>query len=296
MKIAKGLINLDKEFEAVVNFVKLRWKTGENVENILRKAWDKGIVSYKDQSLSLCAEKFSNYLSNPELFKDFLYELDDKYSETFSYYHPYKVFMRNFKMIGNDTFFNERNVSFDGIEDYMLSILKEYPEYKKMKPVIKPNENDYYKLTDAKDFKGVEVQGISPVYVIFPYDIYIAGEYEGKDKAIGLLMSVLRHAMHCQQHNNSIIMKREIEKVDNYFRSFDTKIPFNVSFKNVTKNKFLLDVLKKSEKDFISEEEFEYKRNSIDKYEILSLEEKVNREENVRVEISNMWDDILNGK
>lgn len=251
MKMAKGLINLDKEFEAVVNFVKLRWKTSKNVEVMLRKAWDKGIVLYKDQSLKSCFQKYNDYILKPELFKDFV--VDDNNADTSSYYHPYSIFMRKFFRLGESTIFNENSLSltFDDIEKYINAVLKEYPEYKKMKPLIAPEDCDYDDVKDAKSFKGVESETATTLN--FPYNVYVAGEYEGKEKTVRLLLAVIMHAEYCQKHNNDVILKREIEKIDKYFRSFGTETPFNVSFKNVTKNKFLLEVLNQANKEFITE-------------------------------------------
>lgn len=259
MKIAKSLINLDKEFEAVVNFIKLRWNTSENVEVMLPKAWDKGIVLYKEQSLTSCSQKYNDYILKPELFKDFV--IDDKNADTVSYYHPYSIFMKFFLKLGESTIFNESSLpfSFSDVEKYIEAVLKEYPEYKKMKPLINPEDCDYDEVKDAKSFKGVESETATSLN--FPYNVYIAGEYEGKERSVRLLLAVIMHAAYCQKHNNNVILKREIEKVDKYFRSFGTEIPFNVSFKNVTKNKFLLDVLSKAEKHFLSEEELRSKQD-----------------------------------
>lgn len=295
MKIAKGLINLDKEFEAVVNFVRLRWQTGENVEVMLRKAWDKGIVLYKDLSLDTCLQKFDNYMFNSESFKDFV--KDDKYFKTVYYYHPYSIFMRNFYDLGKDVFFNEKSLasSLKEVESYIHSILKEYPEYKDMSPLATPKQDKGYNIKNAKDFKGVEVKD-SPTSLDFPYALYIAGENEGKEKVQKMLLAVINHAGQCQKHNNDVILKREIEKVDKYFRGFGLDFPFNVSFKGVTRNEILLAVLKESEKSFISEKELKSKKEDIDKYELLSDEEKESRKASSRKVISNLWQDVLNNR
>lgn len=295
MKIAKSLINLDKEFEAVVNFVKLRWKTGENVEVMLRKAWDKGIVVYKDSSLDTCLQKFDDYMFKSESFKDFV--KDDKYFKTVYYYHPYSIFMRLFYEMGRKTFFNEKslNSSSKDIISYIHSITKEYPEYKYMNPLISPEEDGDYNIKDAREFKGVEVKG-NPTSLDFPYEIYIAGEYEGKERVEKLLIAVFNHAGQCQKHNNDVILKREIEKVDKYFRGFGLDFPFTVSFKGVTKNEILLTVLKEAGKSFISEKELKNKKEDIDKYDLLSDQEKEFRKTSSRNAISDLWKDVLNNR
>lgn len=294
MKETKGLIKLNKELNAVIDFIKLKWKTDDALEVMLRKAWDKGIILYKNQSLRSCSKKYKDYISNPDLFNEFIY--NDKYKETLSYYHPYKIFMRKFLEIGDNTIFDERGLdfSFDDINKYVNSILKENPSYKKMKPLA---IESYEESKEAKDFKGTKVI-TPPSSLDFPYDIYIAGDhknikdYTNKEKVIHLLMAVIRHSSSCQKHNNDIILNKEIEKVDLYFKNFGKEICFDLSFENVTKNRFLLKVLNESKKEFLSEEDFKNKKLSIDKYELIPICEK-NRE-NVKNDLSSLWDEVLN--
>lgn len=105
-------------------------------------------------------------------------------------------------------------------------------------------------------------------------------------------MAVIRHSSSCQKHNNDIIINREIEKIDLYFKSFGKNICFDVSFKNVTKNRFLLTVLNESKKEYLSEEDFKNKKSSIDRYELMPTCEK--NKENVKNDISSLWDEVLN--
>lgn len=305
MKLAKGLINLEKEFNAVLNFVKLRWETGDNIETMLRKAWDKGLVLYNDQSSSKCTDNLYDYVLKSE---NFSYFMPDDMDEDMKHYHPYNLYINKFLKIGYKSIFTPSSLNFNysDIDKYLNSILKEYPEYKKMKPLgwdeLKKVYSEYMGMEeynskkDSKDFKGHEVNDGERT---FPLNISLANVMydeleQGRNRTHELLNYVLIHATNCKKHNNDVILQKELEKVDKYFRSFEKDFPFDVSFKGVTTNKFLLQVFDEVKGDFLTKEAYEEKKKQKEDYDNLPQEEKDERKRSAAEFLSKLLNDVLN--
>lgn len=301
MKHLNGVIKLDEEFSALVEFVKLKWFTVDELHLLMRDAWDVGLDLYK-------AKAESNYLLRDKICD--LGRSKDKYicstltnSEKVvaERYHPFNLFSRDLLLVGMTTFLAEPDFTYSGLEKKLKEIINKYPSCKKMKPlgwdelkkvyVEYMGMNEYNLKEDEALFKGTDVAQHDRSFLLrisLPQVIYDELE-QGNDRIVVLLASVVDHAGKCKKHNNALAMIKDIEKIEDYFLTLKEvyPVPFDVSFENVTKNRFFDEILNKSKDDFLTPEGFKERVEQRKEFDNLPEEEKAKRKaDNARAVMS----------
>lgn len=291
MKQLGGLINLDEEFSSLVSFVQQKWLFVDNIENLMREAWVIGLNLYKSKSESnySVSNKICDMGGNEE--KYICSSLAGIEKTVALRYHPYKVFSKNLLVSGMRTFLKEPEESYYDLEKKLKLIIKKYPESKKMKPVgwnkLKKvyeeymGMNEYDAKADANLFTGTNIDPHGRSFMLrisLPQVMYDELE-QGNNRIIVLLMSVIDHAAKCMKHNNAQDFLNDIERIENYFLSVKESypMPFDVSFEGIVRNNFFKEILKKSQEEMISLEDFNEKVEKQKEYEKLPEEEKQRR-------------------
>jgi len=302
MKQLDGVINLDEEFSALVEFVKLKWSTVDELPLLMHEAWDIGVDLYK-------AKAESNYLLKNKICD--MGKSKDKYicstltnSERFiaERYHPFNLFCRDLLLVGISTFLSEPEFTYSELEKKMKEIIKKYPSCKEMKPLgwnelkkvyVEYMGMDEYNLKeDEALFKGTNVAQHDRSFLLrisLPQVMYDELE-QGNDRIVVLLAGVVDHAGKCKKHNNALAMLKDIERIEDYFLTLKEvhPMPFDVSFENVTKNCFFDEILKKSKEDFLTPESFKESVEQRKEFDNLPEEEKAKRKADNAVAVMNM--------
>lgn len=305
MKQLEGVINLDEEFSSLVSFVQQKWSVVDNIENLMREAWVIGLDLYKSKSEShySVSNKICDMGRDEE--KYICSSLDGIEKTVAIRYHPYAVFSRNLFLAGMKTFLKEPEESYYDLEKKLKLIIKKYPECKKMKPVgwnkLKKVYEEYMGMDeyDAKSdenlFTGTNVAQYERSFMLrisLPQVMYDELE-QGNNRIVVLLMSVIDHAAKCMKHNNAQAFLNDIERIENYFLSVKESypMPFDVSFEGIVKNNFFKEILRKSQEEMISLEDFNKKVEKQKEYEKLPEEEKQRRKAQSAELVLNMLKD-----
>lgn len=290
MKKLDGQINLQKEFEALFEFVELRWVTKQGLRELLEKVWSKGLELYADTAeseyrVSNKIMKLSDSDSEDKYINSSLTEAEESVA---SRSHPYIIFSRALFILS----FSKQpdGLRYYDIENIMKGLLAEYPECKQAKPkgwaAFKKNYTDYagmdeYNEKADKDvFNGTDIEPNDRSFVLkisLPQVMYDE-VCQGNKSIVVLMMAVVDHARKCISHNNALNFLKDLEKVEAYFLSLKdvAPMPFSVSFENVTDNKILVQALEKAADDFLTEEDF--KARVIQREEYLALPENEKRQ------------------
>lgn len=305
MKQLEGVINLDEEFSSLVSFVRQKWSVIDSFEDLMREAWIIGLDLYKSKSEShySVSNKICDMGRNEE--KYICSSLTDIEKIVALRYHPYKVFSKNLLVAGMRTFLKEPEESYYDLEKKLKLIIKKYPESKKMKPIgwnkLKKVYEEYMGMdeydvkADENLFTGTNVANYERSFMLrisLPQVMYDELE-QGNNRIVVLLMSVIDHAAKCMKHNNAQAFLNDIERIENYFLSVKENhpMPFDVSFEGIVKNNFFKEILRKSQEEMISLEEFNEKVEKQKEYEKLPEEEKQRRKAQSAELVLNMLKD-----
>lgn len=291
MKKLDGQINLQKEFEALFEFIELRWVTKLGLRELLEKVWSKGLELYADTAESeyRVSNKIMKLSDNEDNYINS--SLTEAEESVASRSHPYIIFSRALFILSCSGLLKQPDgLRYYDIERIMKGLLAEYPECKQAKPkgwsAFKKNYTDYagmdeYNEKADKDvFKGTDIEPDDRSFVLkisLPQVMY-DDVCQGNKAIVVLMMAVVDHARKCISHNNALNFLKDLEKVEAYFLSLKdvAPMPFSVSFENVTDNKILVRALEKAADDFLTEEDF--KERVIQREEYLALPENEKRQ------------------
>lgn len=311
MKKLDGQINLQKEFEALFEFVELRWVTKQGLRELLEKVWSKGLELYADTAeseyrVSNKIMKLSDSDSEDKYINSSLTEAEESVA---SRSHPYIIFSRALFVLSCSGVLKQPDgLRYCDIECIMKGLLAEYPECKQAKPkgwaAFKKNYTDYAGMdeyneeADKEVFNGTDIEPDDRSFVLkisLPQVTYDE-VCQGNKAIVVLMMAVADHARKCISHNNALNLLKDLEKVETYFLSLKdvAPMPFSVSFENVTDNKILVQALEKAAGDFLTEEDFKEQVRQREKYLALPEKEKEQRKADAALALQRIIEKAMN--
>lgn len=301
MKKAMSVIDLDEEFNHVLNFVKKKWKTNNDIESILKISWKRGIqVSESFQFIQR-----ESGLSLPILKMDFRNNLisKEKRSDAFSGHKPYMLhqYFSNF----NDE--RENNLKIDIISEYAeikRNIKNNFKKYHENKPIgwikfFRNYESSYDHGENEEEFQNefeghqvVKIQGsyMFPTSTTLPNLAY-RHERDETHPLFYLSQAVFSHAFYSNSFNISYNIADAFRTIHEHFSQpeyHDQLVPF-FDFSKIVNNQFIFD-LEKSLPAPVTEED---RIKSQEEFDRLSPEEKDNRIKKDKEELKDFFSSLM---